>query len=239
MTTSTLQVLKSNHRGRSQSDWLESRHSFSFDQYYNQQYINFSDLRVINEDWVQPNTGFGMHPHRDMEIITYVLDGALEHQDSLGNHFIIRPGEIQRMTAGSGIRHSEVNPSNDRPVHLLQIWILPSEQGLTPGYEQKTLVDKSRRDVWQLVASPDAEGDSMLIHQDVRLYAAVLSQNGRLEYNLTPNRAVWFQVARGEIRLNGQILEAGDGAAVEQADFLSLEGVSSESEVLLFDLRGK
>lgn len=236
MVTGAIHVRKSDARGYTVNSWLDSRHTFSFDTYHDPEHMGFHDLRVINEDIIQPVQGFGMHSHQDMEIVTYVISGVLEHQDSLGNRLLIRPGEIQRMTAGSGIRHSEFNASMDEPAHLLQIWIKPDQKGLPPGYEQKMLVDRGRKDAWQLVASPDARSESMWIHQDVRLYAALLDDNARLTYELPGGRAAWVQVVQGVVRLSGELLGAGDGAGIETPGLLELVADAPQSEILLFDL---
>jgi quercetin 2,3-dioxygenase len=233
-------------RGLSKLDWLDSRHSFSFGDYQDPQHMGFSKLRVINEDRVAPGTGFGTHGHRDMEILSYVLDGELAHQDSTGVGSVIRPGDLQRMSAGTGVTHSERNPSNENPVHFLQIWIYPDTQGLPPGYEQKHFEVAQQPGQWQLIGSRDGREGSVTIHQDVNLYAATLKTNSPLTYDLLPNRSVWLQVARGSVQLNGQAndqspdqrLSAGDGVAIASVDRLSLTADIDDSEVLLFDLPG-
>src|SRR5436190_521504 len=190
-------------RGRTAIDWLDSRHSFSFNDYYDPRHMGFRSLRVINDDRVAPAAGFGAHPHRDMEIITYVLSGALEHRDSLGSGEVLRPGEVQRMTAGTGIRHSEFNPSETEPVHLLQIWLLPERTGLTPGYEQKAYPEAERRGRWRLVASPDGRDGSVTVHQDAAMSVTILDAGQTVMYELARGRHAWVQVARGAVTLNG------------------------------------
>lgn len=228
-------VRKAEERGHANHGWLNTYHTFSFANYYDPAHMGFRDLRVINEDWVQAGMGFGTHPHRDMEIISYVLDGALEHKDSLGNGSIIRPGEVQRMSAGTGITHSEYNPSRSEPVHLLQIWILPAEKGLQPSYEQKMYSAEEKRGVFRLIASRDGRDGSVTVHQDMDLYATVLSAGERAVRVLSPDRHAWVQVARGEIALNGAVLKAGDGAAISEESRLAVEAKDT-AEVLLFDL---
>lgn len=223
-------------RGAANFGWLDSRHSFSFGNYYDPNHMGFATLRVINEDKVQPGKGFGTHGHRDMEIISYVLDGALEHKDSIGNGSIIRPGDVQRMTAGTGILHSEFNGSQEEPVHFLQIWILPETTGLEPGYEQIHVPPQEQQGQLQLLGSRDGRGGSVTIHQDVDLYVTSLSTGEAVHYPLHPQRRAWVQVARGAITLNGQALTAGDGAAIEAETQLHLTGASDSAEVLLFDL---
>jgi quercetin 2,3-dioxygenase len=221
-------------RGTTSIDWLDSRHSFSFGEYYDRAHMGFRALRVINEDHIAPGAGFGTHPHRDMEIVTYVLEGALQHRDSLGNGSIIRPGEVQRMSAGTGIRHSEFNASADQPAHLLQIWLLPERDGLTPSYEQRALpADVDGR--LQLIASRDGRDGSVTVHQAVDLYAAKLAAGSRAAHRLQPGLHAWVQVARGAVTLNDQPLHAGDGAAISAETALELRA-QSDAEVLLFDL---
>ena len=229
-----LQVLKAHERGHANHGWLDSWHTFSFADYHDPKHMGFSTLRVINEDRVSPGAGFPTHPHRDMEIITYVLDGALEHQDSLGTGSVIRPGEIQRMSAGTGIRHSEFNHSQSEPVHFLQIWILPNRQGVTPGYEQKRIDPAGLNGRLPLVASPDGRDGSVTIHQDARVYAARLNGD-ETTLALAPGRRAWLQVARGAARLNGTTLHAGDGVGVENETALRL-AADGPAEALLFDL---
>jgi hypothetical protein len=231
---------RSAERGHFDHGWLDTRHTFSFAGYQDTAHMGFRHLRVINEDVVQPAQGFGTHPHRDMEIVTYILDGALEHRDSMGNTGVIGAGEVQRMTAGTGVTHSEYNASSTEPVHLMQIWIIPAEMGLTPSYEQRSLLDigagsDGSAARLQLVASPDAEDGSLLIHQDVRLYAVTLDAGGRTHIDLRPGRHAWLQVTRGGLALNGLDLSQGDGAAVSDEATLDLHA-SAGAEALLFDL---
>jgi hypothetical protein len=198
--------------------------------------MGFRDLRVINEDRVQPGEGFGTHGHRDMEIISYVLEGELAHRDSLGHGEVLRPGDVQRMSAGTGIRHSEFNGSATSPLHFLQVWILPERAGLAPGYEQKAFPEDRRRNRLQLVAAPDASGGALAIHQDVRIYAGLFAPGARDAVEIGPGRGAWVQVARGSVRVNGVELHAGDGASLEEESTVQVEGVE-DAEVLAFDLR--
>jgi redox-sensitive bicupin YhaK (pirin superfamily) len=228
-------IRKSEERGHFDHGWLNTYHTFSFGHYYDPEHMNFRSLRVINEDWVQPRHGFPTHPHQDMEIITYVLEGALEHRDSLGTGSVIRPGEVQRMSAGTGITHSEKNGSSDELVHLMQIWILPERRGLEPGYEQKMFPPEERRGQLRLIASRDGRDGAVTVHQDVELYVATLATGNQVAHELKPGRHAWIQVARGSATLNGQTLRAGDGAAVTDEDRLEI-GTDDTAEVLLFDL---
>jgi redox-sensitive bicupin YhaK (pirin superfamily) len=227
-----IQILPSEERGSGQLDWLDSRFSFSFADYYDPKHINFRSLRVINEDKIAPSGGFGMHPHRDMEIITYVLDGTIEHRDSMGNRGVIRPGEIQKMTAGTGILHSEFNPSKEKPTHLLQIWILPEKQGLKPEYEEHKFTPGELSGKFQPIAGKEAP---VSIHQDVELFAAKFAKGEKDTHKLSPGRHAWLQVARGAGKLNGQIVKAGDGAAISDQPEVVYDA-TEPSEVLLFDL---
>jgi redox-sensitive bicupin YhaK (pirin superfamily) len=222
-------------RGTTRTGWLDSKHTFSFGHYYDPAQMGFRALRVINEDRVIPGAGFPTHGHRDMEIISYVLEGALAHKDSTGTAATIRPGEVQRMTAGTGVRHSEFNASDTEPVHFLQIWILPETEGLEPGYEQRAFADAEKRGKLRLVASRDGRAGSLTVHQDVDLYATLLRPDKKVAYDLKPGRHAWVQVARGQARLNAELLKEGDGAAIAQLDRLELEG-ATDAEVLLFDL---
>lgn len=222
-------------RGTANFGWLDSRHTFSFGHYFDPEFMGFGPLRVINEDRVKPGKGFGEHGHKDMEIISYVLDGALEHRDSLGTGSIIRPGDVQRMTAGTGVRHSEYNASATEPVHFLQIWILPERDGLEPGYEQKAFSEEEKRGRLCLVGSRDGRGGSVKIHQDVDLYASVLAPGDGLGYELDEGRYGWLQVARGRVRLDDNTLSAGDGVALRGARGIRIEGVD-DAEILLFDM---
>jgi redox-sensitive bicupin YhaK (pirin superfamily) len=225
-------IRRSHERGHADHGWLDTWHTFSFADYHDPAHMGFRALRVINDDKVAPGTGFGTHQHRDMEIITYVLDGELEHRDSMGNGSIIRPGDVQRMSAGTGVRHSEKNPSDDAGVHLLQIWILPERAGIRPGYEQKNFPVAERTGTLRLVASPDGDDGSVTIHQDVRLYAAILDGTPQT-HAFGKDRHGWLHVARGEAELNGQKLAAGDGAAISGEESVTIGG---HGEVLLFDL---
>ena len=223
-------------RGHFDHGWLDTSHTFSFGDYHDPAHMGFRSLRVINEDRVQPGRGFPTHGHRDMEIVTYVVKGALEHRDSLGTGSIIRPGDVQRMTAGTGVTHSEINPSRTEPVHLLQIWILPERTGLPPSYEQKTFPAMERHGRLRLVASPDGRDGSVTVHQDVRLYATTLGAGVRVEHPIAPGRHAWLQVVWGALYANEEELEAGDGAAVSDEARLTLVARQEESEALLFDL---
>jgi len=227
-----IQIRPSEERGHNKLSWLESHFSFSFDQYYDPEHIQFRSLRVINEDVVAPGQGFGMHPHRDMEILTWILDGSLEHRDSMGSGAVIRPGELQHMTAGTGVMHSEFNPSPNKPTHLLQIWILPERKNLKPQYEQLAFSDEELRGKFHLVAGPEAP---VTIHQDAKLYIARLENGAKANHPIADGRHAWIQVARGNVRLNGTQLKRGDGAAISQESEVRVEAVET-SEVLLFDL---
>jgi redox-sensitive bicupin YhaK (pirin superfamily) len=228
-------IRKSKERGHFSHGWLDTYHTFSFDQYYDPTHMHWRSLRVINEDRVAPGEGFPTHSHREMEIITYILSGALEHRDSMGNGSVIRPGDVQRMSAGSGVSHSEFNPSDSESVHLLQIWILPESRGLTPSYEEKTFSEAERHGHLRLVASQDGRDASVKIHQDASLYAAILDSGAAVEHALDVNCYAWLQVARGKITLNEVELGQGDGAAVK--DETDLRIVAQEAaEILLFDL---
>jgi quercetin 2,3-dioxygenase len=222
-------------RGRTQTGWLDSRHSFSFGGYRDPQQMGFRALRVINEDRVIPGAGFPTHGHRDMEIVSYVLEGALQHKDSLGNGSVVRPGEVQRMSAGTGIEHSEFNPSQSEPLHFLQIWIIPERAGLPPGYEQKTVAAAGRSGEFLLVAGPPGSAAPVTIHQDARMFVARLAPGEEISHRLAAGRGAWLQVARGIVGLNGTEMREGDGAAVEKEDSLAV-GAETEAEVLLFDL---
>lgn len=230
-----IQIRPSNERGGGDYGWLNTRHTFSFDQYHDPNWMGFRALRVINEDIVAPGGSFPMHPHRDMEIITYVLQGSLAHKDSMGNGSIIRPGDSQRMSAGTGVRHSEANPSTKGTVHLLQIWIKPDKKGHAPEYEQKSFPQGQKRGRFRLIASPDGAEDSVRIHQDAKLYVAELDACEQLTHNLATGRFGWLQVARGNVELNGKSLKQGDGAGISDERLLSVRA-SKDAEVLLFDL---
>lgn len=230
-----ISVRKASDRGLTNIDWLKSRHTFSFGEYYDPKEQGFSDLRVINEDWVAPGAGFPTHSHRDMEIITYVVGGAVQHKDSMGNGSIIRPGDVQRMSAGTGVTHSEYNPSKAEELHLLQIWILPDRRGHQPGYEQKAIGDAEKRGRLRLIASPDGRDGSVSIHQDARLYAAIVEGGKPIAATLTSGRHGYLQVVKGAVTVNGVALEAGDGARIAEESALEI-AAREESEVLLFDL---
>jgi redox-sensitive bicupin YhaK (pirin superfamily) len=230
-----IKIRKADKRGYFDHRWLQTYHTFSFGDYYDPAFMGFHKLRVINEDFVRGGRGFPTHGHRDMEIITYILSGAIEHRDSMGNGSIIRPGDVQRMTAGTGVTHSESNPSRDEAVHLLQIWIFPRTKDLEPSYEQKTFSENQKRGRLCLVASEDGRNGSVTIHQDGSVYASVLGANQEVGHELAPGRHAWVQVARGGVDLNGERLEQGDGAAISDEEKIALLG-HEDSEILLFDL---
>jgi hypothetical protein len=230
-----LTLRRSQDRGHANHGWLDSCHSFSFADYYDPAHMGFGPLRVINEDRVQPGMGFGTHGHRDMEIISYVLEGALEHKDSMGNGSVIRPGNVQRMSAGTGVRHSEYNPSATDPVHFLQIWIEPARRGVVPGYEEKHFDTDSKRGRLRLIASPDGREGSVTIHQDALVYASLLDGAEPVAHALAPGRKAYVHVARGEISVNGEPLRAGDALKAADEAEIRLAG-GRGAEVLLFDL---
>ncbi len=230
-----IQIRPSQERGGGNHGWLKTHHTFSFGDYWDPKWMGFRSLRVINEDWVAPNAGFPAHPHRDMEIITYVLEGKLEHKDSLGTGSVILPGDGQRMTAGSGIRHSEFNPSTTDAAHLLQIWIQPEKAALAPSYEQKSFPDAEKRGKLRLIASHDTSDGSVKINQDARLYVTLLKAEEEVTHEFGVGRHGWLQVARGAVEVNGKKLSQGDGAAISDEKKLSIKG-TEEAEVLLFDL---
>jgi redox-sensitive bicupin YhaK (pirin superfamily) len=227
-----VEIRPSEERGHNQISWLDTRFTFSFDQYHDPEHIHFRSLRVLNEDVVAPGEGFGMHPHRDMEILTWVLEGAVQHCDNMGNSGVIRPGELQHMSAGSGVMHSEFNLSKTDPVHLLQIWILPERKGLKPSYEQLSFADRDLRNQFALVAGPEAP---LTIHQDASLYIARLDLGVNVTQTLERGRHAWVQVAKGSVKVNGKQLNAGDGAAVSNETEVRVQA-TKQSEVLLFDL---
>ncbi len=231
----TLALRRSDDRGRANFAWLDSRHTFSFGQYHDAKHMGFGPLRVINDDRVAPGGGFAPHGHADMEIVSYVLDGALEHKDSLGTGSVIRPGDVQRMSAGTGIRHSEFNASKSEPVHFLQIWIIPERAGLSPSYEQKTFGAGDKTGKLRLVGSRDGRDGSVVIHRDVDFYATLLGPSHAVTHEIRPGRSAWVHVARGSVRLNGTALGAGDGAAIPQAGTLTLDN-GDDAEVLVFDM---
>jgi redox-sensitive bicupin YhaK (pirin superfamily) len=229
------QVRKASHRGHFDHGWLDTYHTFSFGDYHDPAHMAFRALRVINEDRVAPGAGFGMHGHRDMEIVTYVLSGALEHKDSMGNGEILRPGELQRMSAGTGIRHSEFNPSEADPVHLYQIWLLPQSHGIAPSYEQKAFPVDGRKSKWQLVASPDGAAGSLTIHQDARIFLATLQAGQSLTHTFATGRHAWLQVLRGRVDVHGTHLATSDAVAVSGEPQLTVTG-AEPAEIMLFDL---
>lgn len=232
---SMIEVRPSSERGHAQHGWLDSHHTFSFANYYDPAHMGFGHLRVINEDRVTPGAGFPTHPHRDMEIISYVIDGALEHEDSMGNGSVIRPGEVQLMSAGTGVRHSEYNAAKDAPVHFLQIWIVPEKGGTQPRYEQRKFDWDERRDRLRPLVSPDGRDGSLVVGQNAVLFGALLSPGKTIEHALSEGRRAWVQVVRGAVEVEGKRLSAGDGAAVTAAERLAIRGVE-DAELLLFDL---
>lgn len=228
-------IRRGDERGYADHGWLRTYHTFSFANYYDPEHMGFRALRVINEDRVAGGQGFGAHSHRDMEIISYVLEGELAHKDSTGNSAVLRPGEVQRMSAGTGVVHSEYNNSDDRLVHFLQIWILPREQGIEPSYEQKPFPEAERRGQWRLLVSPNGDEGSLTVNQDVNLYGRLLDPDESAQYSVPSNRYAWLHVARGEVEVNGTALRAGDAAAFEPGDVVALRALES-AEILLFDL---
>lgn len=226
-------IRKNQERGRSQVGWLDSYHTFSFSEYHDPEFMGFGMLRVINEDTVQSGYGFGMHPHNNMEIISYVIEGALEHKDSMGNGSIILPGEIQRMSAGTGVKHSEFNHSKTELLHFLQIWIIPDKQSLSPGYEQKTIA--SERNHLSLIGSPKGGDNAVTIHQNVNLFQAQLDKKHSISYEFTPEKKGWIQLVKGSVDVNGQQLSAGDGAAILMENAINITGLE-DATLLLFDL---
>jgi redox-sensitive bicupin YhaK (pirin superfamily) len=231
-----MEIRRSASRGHAAHGWLDSYHSFSFNRYFDPARMEFSVLRVINEDVIAPNQGFGMHPHQDMEIITYMLGGELAHQDSLGNGSVIKAGDVQRMTAGTGIVHAEMNPSKTEDSYLLQIWLKPSVNGLTPSYEDKHIDLARKLNRWCLIASQDARDDSLLIHQDVRLWATYLEADKSLDYHAQQDRSLYIQVAKGEVSINGSLLAQGDALVVEEAPEIITLKAEENTEVLVFEL---
>jgi redox-sensitive bicupin YhaK (pirin superfamily) len=223
-------------RGTANLGWLDSRHTFSFGEYHDPKHMGFGPLRVINEDRVQPGKGFGTHGHQNMEIISYVLEGALEHKDSIGTGSVIRPGDVQRMSAGSGIRHSEFNHSDKELVHFLQIWVMPEQDGIAPGYEQKTFTRQDKQGRLRLIASRDGRDGSVVIHQDASVYASIPGAGKTVELALAPKRLGWVQVARGVVEVEGKTLKAGDGAAIADQASVAIKAMTDDTEVLVFDL---
>lgn len=231
-----IKIRYADERGHTELNWLDSRHTFSFGSYDAPAHMGFGSLRVINEDIIEPGKGFGTHPHKDMEIITYVLEGELEHKDSLGNGSVIKPGEVQRMSAGSGVTHSEFNHSRENPVHLLQIWFLPSKEGVEPGYEQKPFLRKDKLRKLKLVASRTGREGSVSLNQDVDMYVGVLeNEKDIFSYSVLSKRKVWVQIARGTVSMNGFVLKAGDGAAIEKAKLLKFNKAKN-AEIIIFDM---
>ena len=230
-----ISVRRGNERGSSKFNWLDSRHTFSFGDYYDPNHMGFSHLRVINEDRVIAGAGFPTHSHRDMEIITYVLEGSLAHKDSTGTSSVIRVGDVQRMSAGTGISHSEYNASETEPVHFLQIWVIPNQTGLKPGYEQRSFDLQKKSGSRVLVAAPDARDGAVKLHQDTELWLADLPKGGELAFPLKARRRAWLQVARGQVNFNGATLDAGDGAGINDEDVVGVKAME-QSEILLFDL---
>ena len=230
-----IRVRPAGERGRTQTDWLDSRHTFSFNRYYDPRHAGFRKLLVINEDRVAPGQGFGAHSHSDMEIFSYVVEGALEHRDSAGGSGVIRPNELQRMSAGTGVSHSEFNASETEPVHFLQIWILPEREGLKPGYEQRAFPERERRGRLRLIASREGSDGSLTIHQDVKVYDALLARGDEVTHQLARERHAWLQVIKGTVNVNGTTLRAGDGAAASEEASLTISA-SEDAEIMLFDL---
>ncbi len=231
-----INIRPANERGNANFGWLDSKHTFSFGNYYDPNHMGFASLRVINEDKIQPSKGFGTHSHQNMEIISYVLEGELEHKDSIGNGSVIRPGDLQRMSAGTGISHSEFNASKTDGVHFLQIWIVPENKGIKPSYEQKHFPPAENLGKLRLVGSQDGRDNSVTIHQDVNLYVAALNKDDKVEYSMNHSRSVWLQVVRGALDINSQILSAGDGAAISQENKIVIAATIDNTEVLLFDM---
>ena len=230
-----IQVRNAADRGHANHGWLDTYHTFSFGDYHDREQMGFRSLRVMNEDRVEPGKGFGTHPHRDMEIVTYVLEGALEHKDSMGNGEVLRPGEFQRMSAGTGITHSEFNPSEVEPVHLYQIWLLPERKGIEPSYEQKQFPNEERRNRLRLVASRDTADGSLLIQQDARIFLSQIDDGVQISHNLPEGRNAWLQVLRGSVSLNGDDLQTSDGAAVSEESLITIQA-TNDAEIMLFDL---
>ena len=230
-----IQIRRSDERGHADHGWLDAYHTFSFAAYFDPEHTHFGALRVLNQDRIAPGTGFGTHGHQDMEIVTWVLDGVLEHEDSMGNGSRIRPGDVQLMSAGTGVRHSEFNGSREDPLHLLQMWVLPREDGLSPRYEEKRIPEEERRGRLRLIVSPDGRDGSLTIGQDAALYAGSFGPGDRAEHALEAGRSAWVHVASGRLRINGIDLEAGDGAGIRSERSLSIEGLE-EAEVVVWDL---
>ena len=230
-----IQIRRAEERGHADHGWLKTYHTFSFSSFQDPQHMRFRSLRVMNEDWVAPGQGFGTHPHNDMEIVTYVLEGALEHKDSMGNGEVLTPGEFQRMSAGTGITHSEFNPSQSEPVHLYQIWMLPECTGIEPSYEQKRFPDEEMRNRLRLVAARESVDGSLLIHQDARIFLSKIDAGQQVVYEPATGRHAWLQVLRGSVSLNSDDLQTSDGAAVTEENLLTIQA-TSDAEIMLFDL---
>ncbi len=230
-----IQIRRAEERGHADHGWLKTYHTFSFSSFQDPQHMRFRSLRVMNEDWVAPGQGFGTHPHNDMEIVTYVLEGALEHKDSMGNGEVLTPGEFQRMSAGTGITHSEFNPSQSKPVHLYQIWMLPECTGIEPSYEQKRFPDEEMRNRLRLVAARESVDGSLLIHQDARIFLSKIDAGQQVVYEPATGRHAWLQVLRGSVSLNSDDLQTSDGAAVTEENLLTIQA-TSDAEIMLFDL---
>jgi hypothetical protein len=231
-----INIRRSEERGGGNYGWLDTKYTFSFNNYYDPKFTGFRNLRVINEDWVEANQGFGTHGHANMEIITYVIEGALAHKDSTGGSEVLRPHEVQRMTAGTGIKHSEFNPSKTEKVHLYQIWILPEADDLEPGYEQTYFAPEDKTGRLKLVASRGGDDGSVKINQDVKLYSSILANGETVSHTLAENRHAWLQVVKGSLDLNGETLSASDGAAISDEQVLNIKSLADETEFLLFDL---
>jgi redox-sensitive bicupin YhaK (pirin superfamily) len=230
-----IDVIRSDSRGAADHGWLKSRHTFSFAEYHNPERMSFGPLRVVNEDWIEPGRGFDTHPHRDMEIVTYMIDGSLEHKDNMGNGSVIRPGELQRMTAGTGVLHSEFNHSSKDQAHLLQIWILPEQKGLEPGYEQKLFPTEQKRNRWCLVGSRDGRDESLTIHQDVNLYSTELDMGVETEFAFDKSRQGFLQVVRGSVEIDGEELDAGDAVTMQDQAAFTVRALQ-DAELLFFDM---
>ena len=228
-------VRRSDERGHADHGWLDARHTFSFADYHDPRHVRFRSLRVLNEDRIAPGAGFPQHEHEDMEIVTYVLEGALRHKDSMGNGSVLRPGDVQRMTAGTGVRHSEENASTTEPLHLFQVWLLPERRGLAPGYEEKNFPPEEKEGRLRLLVSPDGRDGSLRFHLDATIHAALLAPGAEVAHPLAPGRHAWVQVVCGAVTVNGEALRAGDGISLSREDAVSL-AASERSEVLLFDL---
>jgi redox-sensitive bicupin YhaK (pirin superfamily) len=229
------EIIRSDSRGAADHGWLQSKHTFSFADYHNPARMGFGSLRVVNEDWIEPEQGFGTHPHRDMEIVTYMIDGALEHKDNMGNGSIIRSGELQRMTAGTGVMHSEFNHSGEESAHLLQIWVLPERKGLQPGYEQKLFASEEKQNRWRVVASPSGHDGSLTIHQDIQFSSSLLDQDVSLDYQFESQRKGFLQIVSGSVEIDGKSLSAGDALTAQEQPSISIRALE-KSELLMIDM---